>query len=70
MLEIVLHLKQHSTENKLNYLKRLHFIISLSLLFSLLSFSQTSIIRGVILDESNQPIENVNVKASTGEPNS
>ncbi|MFP4846308.1 TonB-dependent receptor [Winogradskyella sp. PE311] len=48
-------------------MKRLHFITSLSLLFSVLSFSQSSIIRGVILDESNQPIENVNIKSSTGE---
>lgn len=48
-------------------MKRLHFIILASLLFSLLSFSQTAIVRGVILDEGNTPIENVNIKASTGE---
>tara|TARA_R110002049_G_scaffold72097_3_gene185998 strand:- start:3796 stop:6261 length:2466 start_codon:yes stop_codon:yes gene_type:complete len=48
-------------------LKRLHFIILASLLLSLLSFSQTAIVRGVILDEGNTPIENVNIKASTGE---
>ncbi|MBC3847796.1 TonB-dependent receptor [Winogradskyella echinorum] len=48
-------------------MKRLHFIVLLSLLFSLLSFSQSAIIRGVILDEANKPIENVNIKASTGE---
>ncbi len=39
----------------------------LSLLFSLLSFSQSAIIRGVILDENNNPINDVNIKASTGE---
>ena len=48
-------------------MKRLHFIFLASLLFSLLSFSQTAIVRGVILDEGNTPIENVNIKASTGE---
>ena len=48
-------------------MKRLHFIILASLLLSLLSFSQTAIVRGVILDEGNTPIENVNIKASTGE---
>jgi hypothetical protein len=39
----------------------------LSLLFSVLSFSQSAIIRGVILDEDNNPIKDVNIKASTGE---
>ncbi|WP_299124736.1 carboxypeptidase-like regulatory domain-containing protein [uncultured Winogradskyella sp.] len=48
-------------------MKRLHFIVLLSLLFSALSFSQSAIIRGVILDESNNPIKDVNIKASTGE---
>ncbi|NRD20337.1 TonB-dependent receptor [Winogradskyella eckloniae] len=48
-------------------MKRLHFIIFISLLFSTLCFAQSSIIRGVILNEGNVPIENVNIKASTGE---
>ncbi|WP_179008022.1 TonB-dependent receptor [Winogradskyella forsetii] len=48
-------------------MKRLHFTILLSLLFSLLSFSQSATIRGVILDEANMPIEGVNIKANTGE---
>jgi hypothetical protein len=48
-------------------LKRLHFIVLLSLFLCLLSFSQSSIIRGVILDENNNPINDVNIKASTGE---
>ncbi|WP_339756916.1 carboxypeptidase-like regulatory domain-containing protein [uncultured Winogradskyella sp.] len=48
-------------------MKRLHFIVLLSLLFSLLSFSQSAIIRGVILDENNNPINDVNIKTSTGE---
>jgi hypothetical protein len=33
----------------------------------LLSFSQSATIRGVILNETNIPLENVNIKASTGE---
>ncbi|WP_412560681.1 carboxypeptidase-like regulatory domain-containing protein [Winogradskyella sp. MIT101101] len=48
-------------------MKRLHFILLFCLLFSVFSFSQSAIIRGVILDEANNPIENVNIKASTGE---
>lgn len=48
-------------------MKRIHFIVLVSLLFSLLSFSQSAIIRGVILDENNTPINDVNIKASTGE---
>lgn len=48
-------------------MKRLHFIALLCLLTSGLSFSQSAKIRGVILDETNNPIENVNIKASTGE---
>ena len=48
-------------------MKRLHFILLLCLLVSAISFSQSAIIRGVILDEANNPIENVNIKASTGE---
>jgi len=47
-------------------LKRLHFIVLLGLLFSLLSFSQTAIIRGVILNESNQPINDVNISTNSG----
>ncbi|WP_430468364.1 TonB-dependent receptor [Winogradskyella ouciana] len=48
-------------------MKRLHFILLFCLLFSAISYSQSAIIRGVILDEANNPIENVNIKASTGE---
>ncbi|WP_040756668.1 TonB-dependent receptor [Winogradskyella psychrotolerans] len=48
-------------------MKRLHFIVLISLLFSLLSFSQSAIIRGVILDEGHVPIEGVNITTSTGE---
>ena len=48
-------------------MKRLHFIVLIGLLFSLLTFSQTSIIRGVILDESNKPINDVNIITNSGE---
>lgn len=48
-------------------MKRLQLTLLLSLLFSALSFSQSSIIRGVILDETNEPIEGVNIKASSGD---
>ncbi|WP_431107608.1 TonB-dependent receptor [Winogradskyella poriferorum] len=48
-------------------MKRLQLTLLLSLLFSALSFSQTAVIRGVILDETNSPIEDANIKASTGE---
>ncbi|MCT4629454.1 carboxypeptidase-like regulatory domain-containing protein [Winogradskyella sp.] len=48
-------------------MKRLQLTLILTLLFSVLSFSQTAIIRGVILDETNSPIEDVNIKALTGE---
>tara|TARA_Y100000588_G_scaffold78431_1_gene81968 strand:+ start:25795 stop:28260 length:2466 start_codon:yes stop_codon:yes gene_type:complete len=48
-------------------LKRLQLTLLLGLLFSALSFSQSSIIRGVILDETNEPIEGVNIKASSGD---
>ena len=48
-------------------MKRLHFLVLISLLFSLLSFSQSAIIRGVILDENKSPIEGVAIIASSGE---
>ncbi len=44
-------------------------LLSASLLFFLIisvGYSQTATIKGVILDESNQPIEKVNIKTSTG----
>ena len=48
-------------------MKRIHFTVVLSLLFSALSFSQSAIIRGVILDEGHSPIEGVNITTNTGE---
>ncbi|WP_178984990.1 TonB-dependent receptor [Winogradskyella helgolandensis] len=48
-------------------MKRLHFILIISLLICGLSFSQSAIIRGVILDEGNFPIEGVNITTTTGE---
>lgn len=37
------------------------------LLASAVAFAQTVVIRGVILDEKNNPLDNVNIKANTGE---
>ncbi len=48
-------------------MKRLQLTVLIGLLFSVLSFSQSAIIRGVILDEANNPIRDVNIKASSGE---
>ncbi|WP_438963611.1 TonB-dependent receptor [Winogradskyella sp.] len=48
-------------------MKRSNIIIFFTLLIGLLSFSQSATIRGVILDENNYPISEVNIKASTGE---
>ncbi|WP_296316849.1 TonB-dependent receptor [Winogradskyella sp. UBA3174] len=48
-------------------MRRLQLSVLLGLLFSFLSFSQSATIRGVILDEANNPIYNVNIKASSGE---
>ena len=48
-------------------MKRSHFIVLICFLFSIISYAQSAIVRGVILDESNNPIENVNIKASSGE---
>lgn len=48
-------------------MKRSNIIIFVTLLIGLLSFSQSATIRGVILDENNYPISEVNIKASTGE---
>lgn len=45
-----------------------NYCISLiALLVSLVSFSQTAVVRGVILNELNEPISQVNIKAKTGE---
>ncbi|WP_299127833.1 carboxypeptidase-like regulatory domain-containing protein [uncultured Winogradskyella sp.] len=48
-------------------MKRLQLFLLLSLLFSAHSFSQSATIRGVILNAQNKPIENVNIKSSSGE---
>ncbi|WP_391595189.1 carboxypeptidase-like regulatory domain-containing protein [Winogradskyella sp.] len=47
-------------------MKRIDLIIIFSLLLGSLSFSQSAIVRGVILDEANNPINGVNIKASSG----
>lgn len=65
MLEIILLLKRYFTENKLYTLLRPKHILT-SLLFFLIiitGYSQTATIKGVILDDKNTPISNVNIKA-------
>ena len=63
MLEIVLHLKQHSLENKIVPLKFLHCLV-ISLILSTLCNAQTATIKGVILDDNRQPIGNAYITSS------
>ena len=44
-----------------------HLLLVFFLLTSFIAVSQSATIRGVILDENNNPIEGVNIKASTGQ---
>jgi hypothetical protein len=65
MLEILLSLKHHFLEvnkNKLYLLKTKAFQLSVLFFFvSLISFAQTARVKGVILDENNQAVAEVNV---------
>lgn len=67
MLEIVLLLNLCFIENKIyNHLKTRFFVFTflfLSIIF--VGNSQTATIRGIILDENNNPVVNVNIKANT-----
>ena len=68
MLEIILLLKRYFIENKLNYLLRTKLLLT-TLLFTALvtaGLSQNATIKGIILDEENKPIENVNIKTENG----
>ena len=64
MLEIILLLKRYFTENKLFTLLKAKQLLTTIIFFSVLtlSFAQNATIKGIILDENNQPIEKVNVK--------
>lgn len=64
MLEIILLLKRYFTENKLFTLLKAKQLLTTIVFFSVLtlSFAQNATIKGIILDENNQPIERVNVK--------
>ncbi|MGB5417255.1 TonB-dependent receptor [Algibacter sp.] len=64
MLEIILLLKRYFTENKLFSLLKAKQLITTILFFSFLtlSFAQNATIKGVILDEKNQPIEKVSIQ--------
>ncbi|VAV83943.1 putative ferric aerobactin receptor, partial [hydrothermal vent metagenome] len=64
MLEIALHLKQSFIENKIQALKiiykRLQFLL---ILLPFLGIAQTATLKGIILDNNNIPITNVNIKS-------
>ncbi|MDC1197304.1 TonB-dependent receptor plug domain-containing protein [Algibacter sp.] len=64
MLEIILLLKRYFTENKHFTLLKAKQLLTTIVFFSVLtlSFAQNATIKGIILDENNQPIEKVNVK--------
>jgi hypothetical protein len=63
MLEIILLLKRYFTENKLYTLLKAKQLLTALILFSIipLSFAQNATIKGIILDENNQPIEKVSI---------
>lgn len=67
MLEIILLLKRYSIENKLFTPLKPNQIFITILFFSIftLTFAQNATIKGVILNDKNQPIENVNIKTET-----
>jgi hypothetical protein len=66
MPEIVLNLKQHFLENKPYHLKTKSLLLFLIVLFAgHFAHSQTATIKGVILDETNQPVPGVNVTYGT-----
>ena len=49
-------------------MKKLHFLLTLILVFiTAIGYSQSATIRGLVLDENNTPIENVNIKSSSGQ---
>ena len=48
-------------------MKRLNLVLTIALFFALfISYAQSGIIRGVILDENNVPLENVNISGDDG----
>ena len=65
MLEIVLLLKHYFTENKIFTHLKTKFHVSIALFFAMffVGYSQTATLKGIILDETNTPILNVNIKA-------
>ena len=64
MLEIILLLKRYFIENKLFTLLKAKQLLTTLIFFAFLtlSFAQNATIKGIILDENNQPIEKVNIK--------
>ena len=65
MLEIILLLKLCFIANKkiINLNTKFLSLTSLLLLFPIFVLAQTGTLRGVILDETNTPVSNVNIKA-------
>lgn len=62
MLEIVLHLKQPFTENKIPLKLRSSLTLLFLVFAPLFVLSQSATIKGIILDDSNAPIEDVTIK--------
>lgn len=64
MLEIILLLKRYFIENKLFTLLNKKQLLTTILFFLVLTFSfaQNATIKGIILDENNQPLEKVSIK--------
>ncbi|MCH4552740.1 TonB-dependent receptor plug domain-containing protein [Aestuariibaculum lutulentum] len=66
MLEIVLHLSLYSIEKtKLPLKSKFYVITLLFFVVSISGISQTATIKGIILDDNNTPIPNVNIKWNT-----
>jgi hypothetical protein len=67
MLEIILLLNHYFTENKLYSLLKSNFFLASLFFLAIITigFSQTAKVKGIILDENNIPIENVNIKTAT-----
>ena len=66
MLEIVLLLKHYSTENKNILITKLNFSLFLLFWLPLIAVAQTGTLKGVVLDQANVPIADVNITTNDG----
>jgi len=65
MLEITLHLKLCFTENKKTILNtKFQLLAAFFFIIPCFMFAQTGTIKGVILDEFNNPVDNINIKTN------